>query len=149
MQLITLVAFFMPLAVVQATLYNGSGTCSNDLTCEIDTQYANPADYCAHFPGKFADTGIGGKTSCTPPGTKCTRLPPNMAIQYRLGSCWIVRKVRDFIVRAHGLPRADEAGNLKQGLGSEELKEELPNEIGARQQRGGSEILGDAVTKSA
>ncbi|KAK1975278.1 hypothetical protein LZ30DRAFT_738062 [Colletotrichum cereale] len=72
MQPITLVAFFMPMAFVQAKLWNGSGTCSTDLTCEIDTQYADPAQYCATFPGRFAGTGTGGKTSCTPAGTKCT-----------------------------------------------------------------------------
>ncbi|KAI7785945.1 hypothetical protein LA080_005606 [Diaporthe eres] len=42
MQFSTIVTFLLPLALAQAVTWNLSGTCSADLTCEIDTQYTAP-----------------------------------------------------------------------------------------------------------
>ncbi|KAK2037052.1 hypothetical protein LZ31DRAFT_482184 [Colletotrichum somersetense] len=72
MHLNTLITFLTPIALVQAAIYNASGTCSTDLTCEIDTQYVDPVQECDGRPGRFAGDGNGGKSSCTPAGTKCT-----------------------------------------------------------------------------
>lgn len=74
MQFSTIVTVLMPLALAQAATWNLSGTCSADLTCEIDTQYTAPElpEVCGNRNGRFAGTGNEGKTSCTPENTKCT-----------------------------------------------------------------------------
>ncbi|GKT43273.1 uncharacterized protein ColSpa_03454 [Colletotrichum spaethianum] len=56
----------------EGDIWNISGTCSADLTCEIDTQYASPEVACGNMNGKFAGSGTNGRTSCTPVNTKCT-----------------------------------------------------------------------------
>ncbi|KAK1997576.1 hypothetical protein LX36DRAFT_657436 [Colletotrichum falcatum] len=72
MQLSTLVTLLMPVALAQAAVWNIIGTCSNDLTCEVDNSIVNPTEPCGDKPGKFDGDGNAGKTSCTPPGTRCT-----------------------------------------------------------------------------
>ncbi|OHW99597.1 hypothetical protein CSPAE12_01750 [Colletotrichum incanum] len=70
MQFTILIAWLVPMAL--ASTWNLSGTCSTDLTCEIDTQYTSPDLVCGNSNGHFDGSGHDGKTSCTPKGTKCT-----------------------------------------------------------------------------
>ncbi|KAK1521428.1 hypothetical protein CPAR01_14951 [Colletotrichum paranaense] len=70
MQFFTIIALLVPLALAET--WNLSGTCSNDLTCEIDDQYTSPTLVCGNQNGHFSGDGNAGKTGCVPAGTKCT-----------------------------------------------------------------------------
>ncbi|KAK1641380.1 hypothetical protein BDP81DRAFT_390646 [Colletotrichum phormii] len=72
MQFFTIIALLAPLALAET--WNLSGTCSNDLTCEIDDQYTSSTLVCGNQNGHFSGEGNAGKTSCTPAGTKCTHV---------------------------------------------------------------------------
>ena len=54
-----------------------TGTCNQQSVCDVDLKYADPnskTEGCTGGPGKFSGSGINGRTSCTPPGTKCSYL---------------------------------------------------------------------------
>ncbi|KAK0379331.1 alcohol dehydrogenase [Colletotrichum limetticola] len=67
MQFFTIIALLVPLALAET--WNLSGTCSNDLTCEIDDQYTSPTLVCGNQNGHFSGDGNAGKTGCVPAGT--------------------------------------------------------------------------------
>ncbi|KAK2770274.1 hypothetical protein CKAH01_14852 [Colletotrichum kahawae] len=70
MQFATIIAVLAPLALAET--WNLSGTCSKDLTYEIDTQYTSPQLVCGNNNGHFSGEGNQGKVGCVPANTKST-----------------------------------------------------------------------------
>ncbi|RYN16562.1 hypothetical protein AA0112_g12457 [Alternaria arborescens] len=74
MKLNVFVVFFAPTVLATTKVWNLSGSCNAANVCDVDTAFNDPNNpkVCNGRAGQYVDTGINGRTWCSPPGTKCT-----------------------------------------------------------------------------